>query len=85
MHEIKQHQRYFDSQPAEVRSRLEAIGVDIAGKMNFELVQLESLNTSAEVVDSLTAEQCLSRGLSQMGFAIVEATTVLPIVVSLED
>ena len=85
MHEIKQHQRYFDLQPAELRSRLEAMGIEIAGGMNFELVQLDSLNTSAEVVDSLTAQECLSRDLSQMGFTIVEATMGLPVVVSLED
>ena len=85
MQEIKQNQRYFDSQPPELQSRLEAMGIKISGKMNFELVQLDNLNTSSEVVDSLTAEQSLSTGLSQMGLVIVEATTGLPIVVSFED
>ena len=85
MHEIKRHQQYFDSQPAVLRSRLKAMGVEISGRMNFELVQFDSLNISAEVVDSLTEEDCLSRELSKMGFAIVEAATRLPIVVALID
>ena len=85
LHEINDHQSYFDRQPAELRSRLEAKGVKIAGRMEFQLVLLESLSPSAEIVASLTADQCLSRDLSRMGFAIVEATTRLPIVVSLEN
>ena len=85
MHEIKRHQLYFDSQPPELRARLEVMGVEISGRMNFELVQLDGLNTTNEVVDFLTAEQCLSRELCRMGFAIVEANTGSPIVVSLKD
>ena len=85
MHEIERHQQYFDSQPAELQSRLKAMGVEISGRMNFELVQFDSLNISGEIVDSLTEEECLSRELSKMGFAIVEATTRSPIVVSLID
>lgn len=85
MHEIERHQQYFDSQPAELQFRLKAMGVEISGRMNFELVHFDGLNISTEIVDSLTEEECLSRELSKMGFAIVEATTRLPIVVSLID
>ena len=85
MHEIKHLQQYFDSQPAELRSRLEVMGVEISGRMKFELVLLDSLNPSTEVIASLTANQCLSSDLCRMGFAIVEANTRSPIMVSLED
>ena len=85
LHEIKQHQCYFDTQPVELRARLEAMGVKIAERMEFELVLLDSLNPPAEFVSSLQGERCLSKDLCQMGFAVVEATTRFPIVVLLED
>ena len=53
--------------------------------MEFELVLLDDLNLSDELMDLLRKDQCLSRDLCQMGFAIVEATTRLPIAVSLEE
>ena len=85
MQEIERHQSYFDDQPAEVRSGLEASGIKPADKMEFELVLLEILNPPAEVVDLLSAEQCLSRELCRMGFVIVEKNTRVPIVVSLKE
>ena len=85
LHEVEQHQSYFDDQPAELRSGLESNGIEIAGKMEFELVLLESLNPPAEIVARLTADQCLSKGLCRMGFVIVEKTTRVPIVVSLKE
>ena len=48
---------------------------------NIHFVLLDSLNLSSEQIDSLQKDQFLSR----MGFAIVETTTRLPIVVLLED
>ena len=85
LHEIKQHQCYFDTQPVELRARLEAMGVEIAERMEFELVLLDSLNPPAEFVSSLQGERCLSKDLCRMGFAVVEATARFPIVVLLED
>ena len=85
LHEIKQHQCYFDTQPVELRARLEAMGAEIAERMEFELVLLDSLNPPAEFVSSLQGERCLSKDLCRMGFAVVEATTRFPIVVLLED
>ena len=81
LHEINQHQSYFDSQPVALRSQLQAKGKRIAGEMEFQLVLLDSLNLSSEQIDSLKKDQFLS----QMGFAIVETTTRLPIVVLLKD
>ena len=85
LREATQHQLYFDSQPQELRSGLEAKGIKIAEKMEFELVLLDGLDPSNELIDSLKEDQCLSRDLCEMGFAVVEATTRLPIVVSLVD
>lgn len=85
LQEVERHQSYFDDQPAELRSGLEANGIEPAGKMEFELVLLESLNPTDEVVALLTAEQCLSRELCRMGFTIVEKNARVPIVVSLQE
>lgn len=85
LHEIKRHQCYFDTQPVELRARLEAMGVKIAERMEFELVLLDSLDPPAEFVSSLQGERCLSKDLCRMGFAVVEATARFPIVVLLED
>ncbi len=84
LHAIKDHQCYFDSQPAELRSGLEAKGIELDGRMEFELVLADSVTPSAEVTASLTEDKCLSRDLYQMGFVVVEATTRAPIAVSLE-
>ena len=85
LHEIKRHQEFFDSQPEELRSSLEANGIELAGKMEFELVLLDNLDQAAEVVDHLTAKGCMSRELCEMGFAIVEKTMRVPIVVSIKE
>ena len=85
LHEIKRHQNYFDTNPSNLRSALEDKGMEKAGGMEFELVLLDDLNRSEELIDSLRAKQCLSRDLCEMGFAVVERTTRLPIVVSLEE
>ena len=82
LHEINQHQLYFDSQPQEVRFGLETGGIKISEEMEFDLVLMDEFNPSNELIESLRAEQCLSRDLCQMGFAVVERTTKSPIVVS---
>ena len=81
LHEINQHQSYLDSQPIVLRSQLQAKEKRIVGKMEFQLVLLDNLKLSSEQIDSLRKGQFLSR----MGFAIVETTTRLPIVVLFED
>ena len=82
LHEISCHQDRFDTQPSDLRSALEDKGLGKAGEMEFELVLLDGLNPSDELIDSLREDQCLSRDLCQMGFAVVERTTRLPIVLS---
>ena len=85
LHEVGRHEAYFYSQPLELRAQLKAKGVDAPGEMEFQLVLLDSLNPSAEMIESLQEDHCLSRDLCRMGFAIVEVTTRSPIVVSLKD
>ena len=83
--EIERHQVIFDTQLSDVRSALEGKGVGKADEIEFGLVLLDDLNPSDELIDSLTEDQCLSRDLCQMGFAVVERTTRSPIVVSLVE
>ena len=83
LHEIRRHQDYFDTQPSDLRSALEDKGMTKNGEMAFELVLLDTLNPPDELIASLTEDQCLSRDLCRMGFAVVERTTRSPIVVSL--
>ena len=85
LHEIGLHQDCFDTQPSDLRSALEDKGLGKAGEMEFELVLLDGLNPSDELINSLKGDQCLSRDLCQMGFAVVERTTRSPIVASLEE
>ncbi len=84
LHEIDQHQRYFDEYQREVRSQLEASGTKIAGELDFQLVLLEGLNPPAVLIDSLREDRCLSRDLCRMGFVIVETITRRPVIVSIE-
>ena len=85
VHEIEQHEQYFYRQPNELQEKLKATGVDISGDMEFELVELDSLNLSEEVTENLQRDDCLSADLSKMGFAIVEATTRTPIIVTVKN
>ena len=85
VHEIKRNERYFCGQPPEVRSALMESGADATGSMDFRLVRLDSLSPSTELSEALRADECLSKGLCEMGFVIVEATTGAPIVVTVED
>ena len=85
LHEIERHQDCFDTQPSDLRSALENKGIARDRDMEFELVLLDTLNPSYELISSLTTDQCLSRELCKMGFVVVERTTRSPIVVSFAE
>lgn len=85
LHEVKKHQTVFDRHPQELRSGLQAKGIEIPGEIEFELVLLDSMNPSNELVNQLTRDQCLSRDLCKMGFAVVERSTRSPMVVTDES
>ena len=82
LHEIRRHQDFFDTQPAELRSALEAKGIENFGEMKFDLVLIEDLDLSEGIMNCLRKDQCLSKRLSQLGVAIVERTSRSPIVVA---
>ena len=85
LREIENQASYFGSQPEELRSALEAKGVKVSGEMAFQLVRLESVEPSPDLLNALQSEQYFGKGISSMGFIIVEATTGLPIVVTFTD
>ena len=85
LHEIGCHQGFFDGQSAVLRSALAAKGIELVGRIEFKLVLADSLDLSAEVVASLTADQCLSRALYRMGFVVWKLLRQTPVVVSLEE
>lgn len=69
LNEIGEFQSYLETQPAEVRAALQGKGINIAGDMEFELVLLDSLGWSDEMIRSLKGS------LHKTGFGIVEVTT----------
>ena len=60
---------------------MRARGLDVAPMLDFELVFLERLAPSQELLAALTAERCISRDLCRSGLAVVDKTTRLPIVI----
>ncbi len=85
IHEIEQHERFFSEPPQEVRSALIERGREVTEDLEFRLMRIDSLDPSTEVLEALSAEQCLSRDLCAMGFVVVEAATGAPIVVLVEE
>ena len=59
---------------------LRAQGFDAGPTLEFELVFLENLSPSAELLTALTAENCISRNLCRTGLAVIEKRTGSPIV-----
>ena len=60
---------------------MRASGFSIGPKFEFELVFVEDLDTTPELLEVLTAETCISRDLCRFGFAIVEQKTRSPIAI----
>lgn len=63
-----------------VARNLRAQGFDTGPTLEFELVFLENLSTSPELLAALTAETCVSRALCRTGLAVIEKSTGSPIV-----
>ena len=84
LHELKIHSDYFQGMPTELRTGLLSHGLNVPGGIEFKLVLLDSLGRTEELVELLGKQNCLSRDLSGMGFAVVETTTSSPVVVSLD-
>ncbi|MXZ60764.1 MAG: hypothetical protein F4228_01645 [Acidobacteria bacterium] len=82
MHEIDRHQTAFDTQSPDLRRALKNNGIAVDGKMEFDLVLLEQLEPTQEVIDALRADSCFSKRLCELGLAVVERTTRRPVVVT---
>ncbi len=67
--EVRIHQSYLETQPAEVRSALKDKGIIINGKMEFKLVQLDSYGCTDEMTRSPQGS------LHNTGLGIVEVTS----------
>ena len=85
LHEIQRHQDFFDTRPSEVRVALEANGIEASGEMQFDLVLMEDLTLSKELLECLRKDECLSKRLSQFGIAVVERASRSPIVVAFKQ
>ena len=81
LHEIGYIQDVFEASRKDLRTALREKGYQETGEPEFELVLLDGLNWSDELVASLMEDGCLSRDLCQMGFAVAERTTGWPMVV----
>ncbi len=85
LHEIDQHQKYFDTNRHEVTDGLAAAGIDVENT-RFELVFLGSIESSHDVlVQALRDGSCLSKDLAGFGFVIVDSATRVPIVVTVNE
>ena len=60
---------------------MRARGIDVEPTLEFELVLLEDLTPTPELLAVLTDEKCISRDLCRSGFAIVDKKTRLPIAI----
>ena len=83
LHELELHSDYFRNNTEIVRSGFLSNGIDILGDMDFKLVLLDSLDAAGDLGSRLGQHNCLSKDLSGMGFAVIEATTGVPVAVSL--
>ena len=60
---------------------MRALGFDVGPTLEFELVFLEDLAPTPELLSVLTAETCISRDLCRRGLAVVDKKTRSPIVI----
>lgn len=67
--EVRIHQSYLETQPAEVRSALQDKGIKIDGNMEFKLVLLDSYGCSNEMI------RAPQGSLHNTGLGIIEVTT----------
>ena len=64
-----------------VAQDLRGKGIHVEPTLEFELVILEELAPTPELIATLTAEGCISRDLCRSGFAIVENKSRSPIAI----
>lgn len=84
IHEINHHKLVLNNHTSVLKTSLKARGLKTTGKSDFKLAPLDSLELTEEQIESLQDDHCISRTLCRMGFAIVEETSRLPIVLLID-
>ena len=83
MNELRFHEEALRNEDVRegVAKDLRGKGFEVEPTLEFELVLVEDLSPSPELIASLTAESCISRNLCRRGFAIVEKQSRSPIAI----
>ena len=83
MNELRNHEGILrnDEVHQAVAQDSRAQGLDVEPRLEFELVLLEDLATTPELIAVLTAERCISRNLCRRGFVIVDKKTRSPVAI----
>ena len=83
MNELRYHEEALRNEEVRqaVAEDLRNKGLDVEHTLEFELVILEELAPTPELIATLTAEGCISRDLCRSGFAIVEKKSRSPIAI----
>ena len=83
MDELRYHEEILRNEEIRqaVAQDIRTQGLDVDPTLEFELVLLEDLGTTPELIAVLTAERCISRDLCRRGFVIVDKNTRSPIAI----
>ena len=81
--ELRYHEEVLRSEEVHraVARDMRARGLDVGPTLEFELVFLEDLSPTPELLDVLTAETCISRELCRRGLVVVDNKTRSPIAI----
>ena len=81
--ELRYHEEVLRSEEVRhaVARDMRAQGFDVGPTLEFELVFLEDLDPTLELLAVLTAETCISRNLCRRGLAVVDKKTRSPIAI----
>ena len=83
LQELQNHEKVLRSEEVHraVARDMRALGFDVGPTLEFELVFLEDLAPTPELLSVLTADACISRDLCRRGLAVVDKKTRYPIVI----
>ena len=83
LNELRYHEEVLGNEEVRhsVATDLRARGIDAEPALEFELVFLEDVNPTPELLAMLKSEGCISRDLGRRGLAIVEKSTRAPIAI----
>ncbi len=81
LHELEQQQRLLDNRTDELHAIFVENGMKKDAQMEFRLAHKRDLNVSEDKVTDMCSQDCFSRSLWQIGFAIIENNTHALVVV----